>query len=55
MEEIKTGLYRHFKGGTVFVYGIEKRLKMVLAQEWGMLACKMDNFVPDQLMTLTKW
>lgn len=24
MEEIKTGLYRHFKGGTVFVYGVEK-------------------------------
>lgn len=24
MEGIKTGLYRHFKGGTVFVYAVEK-------------------------------
>ncbi len=24
MEEFKTGLYRHFKGGTVFVYTLEK-------------------------------
>lgn len=52
MEEFKTGLYKHFKGGTVFVYALEKasedgacpRVAYIGMQDGKCYSRPLDNF-----------